>query len=66
MTHTVYADELGGSITLTCDSLNMKNAEYVYSELTPEGVKDTISHFRVMGKAEYDTLEIDVVDRRKI
>lgn len=64
MAHQVYIDRIGGGMVLTCESLQLKNVEYSYKELTDEGVQKTIMHFKALGKKEAEELEVDVIDRR--
>jgi len=65
MTHTVYIDRVGGGMVLSSESLQLKNVEYTYKELTEEGIIKTITHFKSLGKIEAEQLEIEVIDRRK-
>ncbi len=44
--HTVYLDSIGGVRVLSSESLNFKNIEMIYAEITSENIKKSILHFR--------------------
>lgn len=61
--HTVFVDSVGGARVLSSESLNFKNIEMIYNELTPENVKKSILHFRP--HLNVDGMIINVIDNRK-
>lgn len=63
MRHTVYLDEMGGAVTMTCESLHLRNAVYPYEDVTPEGIERAIRRHTVI--ADEDA-EIEVRDNRDV
>ena len=60
--HTVYLDSVGGVRVLSSESLNFKNIEMIYAEITPENIKKSILHFRP--HLNVDGIIVNVIDNR--
>jgi len=61
--HTVTIDEVGGAIVMNCETLQIKNVEYPYANLTPKGIKEAIIHYKHMSKEETN-IDVRVIDNR--
>lgn len=60
--HTVYLDSVGGARVLSSESLNFKNIEMIYAEITSENIKKSILHFRP--HLNVKGMIINVIDNR--
>ncbi len=61
--HTVYLDSVGGVRVLSSESLNFKNIEMIYSDITSENIKKSILHFRP--HLNVKGITINVIDNRQ-
>ena len=61
--HTVTIDEIGGATVMNCETLQIRNVEYPYTELTGEGIKEAITHYKHMSKEDMN-IDVKVIDNR--
>ena len=62
--HTVLVDMIGGTIVLSSETLQIRNIEYSYPELTKEGIIDTLTNYKYFSKEDIENMGIIVVDNR--
>lgn len=62
--HIVFVDSIGGATVLSSESLQFKNLEMIFNELTEETVKNSILHFRPH-LGDIKDLNITVIDNRE-
>lgn len=61
--HTVILDLIGGTKTLSCEALNIKNIEYPHDKVTAEGIKETLLKYKHL-KEEETKFDVIIIDNR--
>ncbi len=62
--HTVFVQEMGGAVVLTCQELGINNIEFPYDDFTGDNIKKTILKYKYLNEADAN-FDIAIVDNRQ-